>query len=460
MCDQEFTVFYAWQSDLPSQTNRSFIEDALKTALRNIEKTGKIEASPRLDKDTQGIPGMPDIASTILDKIRSADAFVADVSFIGNVPGVDGSEDKVIPNPNVMIELGYALSELGPNRIVCVLNANSGSPDKLPFDLRNRRWPLQYELQKDADQISRSTQKERLTKAIQSSIESIANLRVREKGRSLDQRFESLEKALSELSGSFVDVARKVEVLAQASSTTHVHPDNSALRCDQLRRELIERVNTGGFERIESNRAAITLTICSAVPRKPLQIFDHEDMLKTRLKPLYTSAWNHARYGDRFVTYSQYDGKTENATEIDCSGVIQAVDCWMISLGRHPLEEAVSSSIRSIPSVAFEKTIISGIQNYLIALRELGADGPWDTAIGLIGLGESILAVAPHLAFDGRVFKGDAILPPSVTLSPDIDPTDPQAIAHVLRTAFDHIWREYNYPRSLNYNQSGDWVGH
>ena len=104
----EFTVFYAWQSDLRSQDNRSFIESALETALKNIQRAGSIQQSPRLDKDTQGVSGIPDIASTILDKIRAADAFVADASFVAGAgvrEGSKGDGDRV-PNPNVMIEFG------------------------------------------------------------------------------------------------------------------------------------------------------------------------------------------------------------------------------------------------------------------------------------------------------------------------------------------------------------------
>jgi hypothetical protein len=61
MSVEEFTVFYAWQSDAPSRDNRTFIESALETALKTIQKSGSIESSPRLDKDTKGVPGIPDI---------------------------------------------------------------------------------------------------------------------------------------------------------------------------------------------------------------------------------------------------------------------------------------------------------------------------------------------------------------------------------------------------------------
>ena len=153
MPTDEFTVFYAWQSDSSTRDNRNFIESAIEAALKTIQKTGSIQASPRLDKDTKNVTGIPDIANTILEKIRASDLIVADVSFIGKA-GTGGQDDKLIPNPNVMIELGYALSELGWERIIIVLNTATGIPEDLPFDLKNRRWPFVYEVKPDTDETA------------------------------------------------------------------------------------------------------------------------------------------------------------------------------------------------------------------------------------------------------------------------------------------------------------------
>jgi len=48
------------------------------------------------------------------------------------------------PNPNVLIELGYAAKALGWDRLILVLNTAYGPPDELPFDLKHRRFPLTY----------------------------------------------------------------------------------------------------------------------------------------------------------------------------------------------------------------------------------------------------------------------------------------------------------------------------
>jgi len=60
------------------------------------------------------------------------------VSIIGT------TKKRAVPNPNVLIELGYALKALGHERIVLVFNKTFGKIEKLPFDLRMHRT-LTYE---------------------------------------------------------------------------------------------------------------------------------------------------------------------------------------------------------------------------------------------------------------------------------------------------------------------------
>jgi hypothetical protein len=126
-----FVIFYSWQSDLPNETNRILIETAMEEAIKSIKADKSIAVEPVIDRDTGGVAGSPDIASTIFEKIHNADGFVADVSIITN-----RTESRAAPNPNVLIELGFAINQLGWNRIVMVMNDCFGRPEALPFDLR------------------------------------------------------------------------------------------------------------------------------------------------------------------------------------------------------------------------------------------------------------------------------------------------------------------------------------
>ena len=139
------TVFYSWQSDLPNPTNRGFILEALKLAAEAICGDISIDVEPVIDRDTTDVAGSPEIAGTIFQKIDRSDVFVPDVSLI--TPKGSG---KHSPNPNVLVELGFAAKARGWERIVMVMNTAFGKPKDLPFDLKNRRV-LVYELAEGAE---------------------------------------------------------------------------------------------------------------------------------------------------------------------------------------------------------------------------------------------------------------------------------------------------------------------
>lgn len=132
-------IFYSWQSDCPSNTNRNLINTALEKAIESLQKDDTTTINPVMDRDTLGVPGSPDIVHSIFSKIDNTFAFVCDVSII------DPTSSRPAPNPNVLVELGYAVKTLGWDRIIMVMNTEYGEPDRLPFDLKSKRV-LTYKL--------------------------------------------------------------------------------------------------------------------------------------------------------------------------------------------------------------------------------------------------------------------------------------------------------------------------
>lgn len=130
----KYIVFYSWQSDLPNNLNRSFIESILEKATKSISKDQNFSIEPVIDRDTVGVPGSPSIISTITEKIAKADFFVCDISIVNHE-----SVGRKTPNPNVLLELGYASAVLGWERIIMIQNIAFGGLELLPFDLRGRR---------------------------------------------------------------------------------------------------------------------------------------------------------------------------------------------------------------------------------------------------------------------------------------------------------------------------------
>lgn len=126
-------VFYAWQNDLPSTTNRNLIEECLREALVVLNATaGNFEFI--LDKDTSDEMGTPAISDTILRKIQNSYIFIGDVSIVN-----DGQSGRPMPNPNVFFECGFAVSIMGWERVIFLANEAFGNPEQLPFDIRHRR---------------------------------------------------------------------------------------------------------------------------------------------------------------------------------------------------------------------------------------------------------------------------------------------------------------------------------
>src|SRR4051794_31773997 len=111
------TVFFAWQLDTTSEGNKAFIWSALQKAAVDCANNTQPEMSPRPERDTQGLAGTPNIVETIFRRIRECSMFVADVSFVAAT-----AAGKKMPNPNVMLELGFAVRSIGWERTILVFN--------------------------------------------------------------------------------------------------------------------------------------------------------------------------------------------------------------------------------------------------------------------------------------------------------------------------------------------------
>jgi len=184
-------VFYSWQSDLPNRTNRGLIQSALEKAARELRSDESIAVEPVVDRDTLGEPGAPDIATTILRKIDDASVFVCDVSIVSRP-----ENGRLCPNPNVLLELGYALKSLRSERVVLVFNTASGDLNELPFDLRFKRV-LTYHMPDTGDSSAvRSSLTADLTTALRSIFKHIEEA---SRGKESSEYLASLNRVLTQI---------------------------------------------------------------------------------------------------------------------------------------------------------------------------------------------------------------------------------------------------------------------
>lgn len=161
-------IFWSWQSDYSPETCRHFMREALVDAIAQVaDEIGVDDADrPEIDHDTKGERGMADIAATILNKIAAAAVFVADITPIAQSPG-----GKWLPNPNVMIELGWAMHRPGWERVIGILNMASGAKvEDLPFDIRQRRV-VTFVLAENADKKSRAAVRLKLVNELKEALQ-------------------------------------------------------------------------------------------------------------------------------------------------------------------------------------------------------------------------------------------------------------------------------------------------
>lgn len=167
-------VFWSWQSDLDARVTRNLARAALAEAIDTLCVDLEDAERPELTSDTKGVPGTPDIVATIFEKIDGAAIFVADLT-----PIAATGAGKALPNPNVLIELGYAKKALGPSRIINVWNTAfpEATPEQLPFDLRGRRAPIAFELAAGAStgelRAARTKLARELADALRSSLQTL-----------------------------------------------------------------------------------------------------------------------------------------------------------------------------------------------------------------------------------------------------------------------------------------------
>lgn len=168
-------VFWSWQSDRQGKVCRNLIQGAIVQALKSLSDELGLEESdrPEIDHDTKGMPGMPLISETILHKITTAGAFVADVTTVGRSNVVEGEAPRELPNPNVLIELGWAWAKLTDTKIILVANRAFGPQryEDLPFDIRGRRAVIFYDAPATMSGSQREKVQDNLAKQLRNAIE-------------------------------------------------------------------------------------------------------------------------------------------------------------------------------------------------------------------------------------------------------------------------------------------------
>jgi hypothetical protein len=419
-----FTVFYAWESDCPNETNRSLIKEAAEEAIATINADATIEDGPLLDHDTKGTPGFPDIPNTILEKIDRCGIFLADLSFVGATPANEAArKPKLMPNSNVLIELGYAMKTVGSERIICVMNTAFGPPDELPFDLRHRP-PVQYCLRPGDEGLALA--KKDLAEELKTAIRAI-----------------TASGALGKDGGASGIIERGLT------------------RARQEMAEFEQRVKSGKFQRMSPSLSVLAMSL---IPAKPLERhLDFSAMGGVVRQHTVVGNWE---FGGDAMTSAQlrYDNTPKVACEITNQGTVHIADSvrfWIHLDNRGDNEELRQGVKAVISSVDFEGEIINVLLSFGILMDKVAVPLPWVVSLGALNVrGFKLVAVThyPHVPpLGGRILAKDDVILPSIVIDNRDQISGIRPLAITMRPAFDYFWREFGYERSYNYDDHGIW---
>ena len=171
-------IFFSWQSDTATLTGRNLIDRALERAIGILAADADIDPADRelaIDRDSAGVPGSPPLVETIFTKIDRAAVFLSDLTYVAS-----RADGRLMPNPNVLIEHGWALKALSWRRVISVMNTAAGHPQEhaLPFDLQHFRRPILFECPEDAGEEARRTAREGLTGQLVTALRAILDDRI------------------------------------------------------------------------------------------------------------------------------------------------------------------------------------------------------------------------------------------------------------------------------------------
>jgi hypothetical protein len=358
---------------------------------------------------------MPPIAQAIFNKISNCGIFVPDLSFVGSTPN-----NRKIPNPNVLIEYGWALKEVGYSRIVPIMNTAFGGPDSddLPFDMRHLRNPIQYSLQLDHSADQKAEEKGKLIKKLITALNTILESGVLELKKQEDTYvFPETHPTISP--STFFDSDEEVGDIGRWNT------GNDPLVIPETQHLFLRLIPTYPVESFRSAKAAT-----DAVREGGLRPFVSR-----------SSGWSPGR--------NKYGGFVADHNNNRINGISQLFknkELWGIdtlSIDEERLRSWSSVDFGYIPSGAFESLYAEMLGNFLaFAKNTLLLPPPLKFVAGMTNVRGYKMALPSGFfdKFGGEIMEDHIIY---TDLVPDLE-VDP---ATFLRPFFEYVWEELGLDR-------------
>ena len=198
------------------------------------------------------------------------------------------------------------------------------------------------------------------------------------------------------------------------------------------------------------HRVVLHLIHCNAF--NPSVKFDVNSIYPSRhdkLPLIYRSTLN-GRYNlDGLFTYSNADdGKHSAYTQLYRNGIIEAVDAQMLAP-----RERNGIILKYIAYVVFEEKLIQATTRYLNLMSELAIEPPIFIFLSLLNVKDYTIPGDIYNRFStGPIDRDLLLLPAEIIESYGVE------TANILKPLFDLVWNACGEPRSLNFDENGNWI--
>jgi hypothetical protein len=280
---------------------------------------------------------------------------------------------KKVINPNVAIELGYALHALTDRALLMVMNDHYGSRADLPFDLQSKAGPIVFSLAPNSDRPT-----------------------IASSSRQLTARFvEALEPF----------IAQRVENIRQGKPFPVVEPKDGPARFRAPGEPIGSRWNLAPFGSNLGNSvnldsgAATWLRLMPAFD--PNKTWTAEELLEAdnrggalHLQPFFWSNIFSFRAHDGIGRCNLLTAEAQETNSVAIAfetGEVWAIDSWLLAM--HPSELIVGE---------IERGWAERLRNYTGFLQKLGLQVPYRWIAGVTGVNHRHLQYPPrpgHMRF-------------------------------------------------------------
>ncbi len=157
---------------------------------------------------------------------------------------------------------------------------------------------------------------------------------------------------------------------------------------------------------------------------------------------------------DGVVTYGQIrNDEYVSYTQLFKNGIIEAVDCELLKT--YDEEKPV------IPSEGFEEISIDACKNLVGFQKVIGIEPPILVYLSMIGVKDYQMGLNQSTKFRNRRYPWARNIDRESLLFPEVIIENYEGVdfSKILHPVFDTLWNAAGWPKSLNYDDQGNWVG-